>query len=148
MSSSEHRAYMREYMKTWRAKKIAEDAEGFRSKQRAWAKKYRKERLLRDPAEVKRQWSDASRKYKYGVTRAQYDALRERAHFRCEICKRHEDDMPKSNRYAGISLHLDHDHRANRVRGVLCFHCNAMLGHAQDSIEMLQKAIEYLRTHS
>lgn len=138
---------MSAYMKKWRAKKLAEDSVAFRAKERAWAKKYRQERLERDPAEVRRQWSDATRKYKYGVTRAEYDALRERSGYCCECCGRHESEMPK-RKHMGISLHLDHDHKTKRVRGVLCFHCNAMLGHAQDSPEILEKAIAYLKAHS
>lgn len=44
--------------------------------------------------------------------------------------------------------HVDHDHKSNKVRQVLCPRCNRGLGHFKDSIEILEKAIKYLRFHS
>jgi len=41
---------------------------------------------------------------------------------------------------------MDHDHTTLKVRGVICRNCNLMLGHAHDSTEVLQKAIEYLES--
>lgn len=143
-----YRTYMNAKQREYRARKIAEDEMTQRLKERAWATKARRERLEREPEKTKRQWADASRKYKYGVSRPEYDTLRERAGYRCEVCKRHEDDMPKSKKHLGMSLHVDHDHATKIVRGVLCFHCNAMLGHVNDRIELLESAIAYLKKHS
>ena len=41
-------------------------------------------------------------------------------------------------------LHIDHCHDTGVVRGVLCFNCNAALGHVRDSQERLQKLVLYL----
>jgi len=41
-------------------------------------------------------------------------------------------------------LHLDHDHRTGKFRGWLCSRCNISLGGFGDSVEGLEKAIEYL----
>lgn len=141
-----YRAYMNAKQREYRARKIAEDEMAWRTKERAYQTKARRERLARDPEGCRLKWSDATRKYKYGVSRADYDALRERAGYRCEVCRRHEDDMPK-RKHLGISLHLDHDHATKRPRGVLCFHCNAMLGHVDDRIDLLESAIAYLKAH-
>jgi hypothetical protein len=46
------------------------------------------------------------------------------------------------------SLHLDHCHTTGKFRGWLCGRCNHVLGHAKDRIEVLMKAVEYLRGHS
>ncbi len=53
-------------------------------------------------------------------------------------------------------LHIDHDHACcpvgngikcgKCVRGLLCRRCNHLLGHAQDSIELLEGAIRYLQS--
>lgn len=44
--------------------------------------------------------------------------------------------------------HIDHDHGTGRIRGILCHHCNLLLGQAKDSIQTLQRAVEYLRRHA
>jgi hypothetical protein len=39
---------------------------------------------------------------------------------------------------------IDHDEKTGLVRGLLCHHCNVMLGHARDDIPTLESAVEYL----
>ena len=38
----------------------------------------------------------------------------------------------------------DHCHETGQKRGVICRKCNAGLGHFNDNVEVMQKAIEYL----
>lgn len=45
-------------------------------------------------------------------------------------------------------LDLDHCHKHNRFRGMLCRACNQGLGMFQDSSALLQKAINYLVAHN
>jgi len=45
-------------------------------------------------------------------------------------------------------LHVDHDHRTYRIRGLLHRSCNAALGVFGDTIEGLEKAIKYLKENS
>lgn len=58
----------------------------------------------------------------------------------CNICG-------KSTEEAGKRLCIDHEHSTNKIRGVLCNHCNSGLGHFLDSTEFLEKAIHYLNKH-
>jgi hypothetical protein len=44
-------------------------------------------------------------------------------------------------------LCIDHCHKKGMVRGLLCYRCNIMLGHAHDDISLLLCAIDYLSTH-
>ena len=44
-----------------------------------------------------------------------------------------------------IYLHVDHDHETGKVRGLLCFSCNRILGASQDNPEILKILIEYLQ---
>ena len=58
----------------------------------------------------------------------------------CSICNRGFDAMNKRN------IHVDHDHSAAyNIRGLLCLNCNSILGHARDSLDILEKAISYLK---
>jgi hypothetical protein len=45
------------------------------------------------------------------------------------------------------ALHLDHDHVTGAFRGWLCHNCNLGIGRLGDTIESLEKAIEYLKGH-
>jgi hypothetical protein len=58
---------------------------------------------------------------------------------RCAICGAPPDG--KRN------LALDHDHATDTVRGVLCMSCNVGLGHFNDDVERMRKAIAYLELH-
>lgn len=56
----------------------------------------------------------------------------------CALCGRHESEFKQD-------LHMDHDHKTKRVRGLLCANCNRGLGCFQDDPEVLRKATEYVR---
>ena len=70
-------------------------------------------------------------KHKYGLEPHEYDAMLE-ATPHCPICGSEEP------------LVVDHDHSTSTVRGLICNHCNLVLGHAKDNIETLKNAIKYL----
>lgn len=42
-------------------------------------------------------------------------------------------------------LVVDHCHISGAVRGLICSHCNSVLGYAKDNIKVLENAIEYLK---
>src|SRR5690606_35002465 len=76
----------------------------------------------------------------------QYETLYRAQGGRCYICQR---ATGKSK-----NLAVDHDHShcpreqgcKDCVRGLLCSRCNHdLLGHCRDSVEMLQRAIDYLK---
>lgn len=41
-------------------------------------------------------------------------------------------------------LVVDHDHKQNKIRGMLCNHCNRGLGHFRDDPMLLEFAAQYL----
>jgi hypothetical protein len=43
---------------------------------------------------------------------------------------------------------LDHDHKTGRVRGVICYKCNSVLGYAKDDSRILILAANYLINRS
>lgn len=75
-------------------------------------------------------------KRKFGLTPEQYDAMLQAQGGRCAICRRRPTN--------GISLHVDHEHRTKRVRGLLCFRCNNALGDFGDRADFLVNALDYL----
>ena len=69
---------------------------------------------------------------RYGVTEEQVDRMIAEQGGLCALCR------------AGPAEHVDHDHLAGRVRGVLCFKCNNGLGKFGDDAHVIRSAIEYL----
>lgn len=87
--------------------------------------------------EFLRKQKDTRRKRLYGLTPEQWWGIFEGQNLACNICK--------SETTAGRGWHTDHCHSTNKVRGILCYHCNLLLGMAKDSIDTLEKAIAYLK---
>lgn len=75
-------------------------------------------------------------KWKYGITSDEWESLFLSQNSRCAICN---TDTPK-----GRGWQTDHCHKSLKIRGILCHHCNSLLGHAEDKIETLEKSIKYL----
>jgi hypothetical protein len=73
---------------------------------------------------------------RFGLAPAEYLVLLGKQDGRCGICR----NKPRTRRLA-----VDHDHKTGMIRGLLCSRCNnRLLGAANDSIERLQHAIDYL----
>lgn len=87
---------------------------------------------------------DRQRSYlrRYGITRDEYNNLREGQNYKCFICGIHEND--NISRW-GV-LCLDHCHRTGRIRKLLCATCNKGLGCFKDSHSLLIKAANYLNS--
>jgi len=78
------------------------------------------------------------RKENYGITQTEWDALFTSQGNCCGNC-RSTDPGTKTH------WHTDHDHVSGEVRGILCAHCNRMVGAAKDDIDILLQAVEYLK---
>lgn len=84
---------------------------------------------------------------KYKITIEDYKKLLIEQSNICAICKK-EDLTIEANSLRLKGLCIDHCHRTGKIRGLLCNKCNPMIGYAQDSIEILQSAIDYIRHHN
>jgi hypothetical protein len=105
-----------------------------RASRAANTKKYREA----NPEKANASKLEAYYRSKYGITVAERDQMFEAQGKRCRICRR--DSSP----IKGRGFHLDHCHATKKVRGILCHHCNLMLGNAKDDIAILRAAIAYL----
>ena len=119
------KAYHKEYHAKWykehkekRLKQIAEYAAG---KPKEWIQaKGRKFHLKR----------------RYNITSQEYENKLASQDYKCAICGKLD------------FLHIDHCHKTNKLRDLLCRQCNLGLGHFKDNISLIQKAIDYLHKHT
>lgn len=72
---------------------------------------------------------------RYGITAKDFDALLTEQGMLCPICLKRP------------AVHVDHDHKSGKVRGILCEPCNGMLGQFKDNIQTIRNAIQYLNFH-
>lgn len=70
---------------------------------------------------------------RYGITPEKYKEMFSNQNGKCAICNKELDNC-----------HIDHCHKTNIVRGLLCIRCNMALGLLKDDINFLKNAIKYL----
>jgi hypothetical protein len=96
------------------------------------------EKLKRKQNFVQRRSLRAQLKRFYGISEDQYNAMLAAQHGVCAICG--NPDIVHGR------LSVDHDHETGAVRALLCSNCNLGLGHFQENLEIMLKAIEYLKS--
>lgn len=104
-----------------------------RERARETVKKYRT-----GNEEFKRADRNRQLKSKYGITQVDFEEMLQRQH---GVCANPACRMPDNR---GRTLHVDHDHETGRVRGLLCFDCNVVLGKVNDDPMALIGLIQYL----
>lgn len=95
---------------------------------------------------------------KFGITLEEYDTMRAVQDYRCAVCRRHEDEIPRGVRgrprldgevpALAVALFVDHCHVTERVRRLLCNRCNLNLGYAEDDAALLRACADYAETHA
>jgi hypothetical protein len=81
---------------------------------------------------------------KYGLSVEEYNEMVLAQDGKCKICL--STDSHRTN--TKYNLFVDHCHKTGKIRGLLCHHCNAALGHMRDSKDVLERAIRYLDENS
>lgn len=136
----------KEYMKAYRKNnkdKIKEYMKAY--KETDESKKRQKEYYKTDESKERQKEYRKSNVYKniiykkkYGITLEDYNIMFSNQNGCCKICGTHQSELPKA-------LAVDHCHKTNNVRGLLCQTCNTSLGGFKDNIDLLQNAIDYLK---
>lgn len=72
---------------------------------------------------------------KYGISLEEYNEILELQHGVCAICGQPE---------IGRSLAIDHSHKTNKIRGLLCMACNVILGHIEKNPQLISEMKKYL----
>jgi hypothetical protein len=83
-------------------------------------------------------------KSRYGMTEQSWENLLRKQGGGCAICGAKED----GSRYvSGVDrrMSVDHCHETGRVRGILCNRCNRAIGLLKDNVQLLERAIGYLK---
>lgn len=98
----------------------------------ARSRKYRQEH----PEKIR----DRELKRSYSLTLDDYNTLLAAQNGVCAVCSK----PPSGNGDNGKNLHVDHDHKTGKIRGLLCAKCNMAIGLFQESSVLLLSAAEYL----
>jgi hypothetical protein len=83
---------------------------------------------------------------KFGLDEQKYLSILESQNGLCAICGKLEETLSASGNKVK-HLAVDHDHKTQVVRGLLCARCNKMLGLAKDSPYIFAEASIYLLKH-
>ena len=75
-------------------------------------------------------------KHQYGLSKQDYEHLLYLQGDGCKICGDIADKR--------FGLHVDHDHKTGKIRGLLCKNCNYGLGQFKDDAKRLERAAQYL----
>lgn len=142
------RAYNTNYKRQWRkrnlekyrrdarirATKIREaNYDEYNRKQRAWRKTWDAKMRLKDKERQRR----GQLLRQYGISVEDFEQLLENQNGLCAICR--------TDNWGAHGPVVDHNHATDKVRGILCNKCNLGIGHLNDSISSLERAIEYLK---
>jgi len=131
-TAEEKKQYRREqYLKNKDKEKAAREIYYSKNKESILArnKKYNKE----NPDKRK----SAILKYEYGITLDQYNEMFRAQEGKCAICQRHQNELTRT-------LCVDHDHKTNKVRALLCLTCNTDVSVVENRLEEMTK---YLNKH-
>ena len=116
----------------------------------AYAKEYiekNKEKIYAKNKEYRekerQQQADYKRQKKYGISPEEYNYMIKKQHNKCKICL--VDFLYDKH---STKPFIDHCHTTNKVRGLLCLHCNTGLGYFKDQISTLTKTITYLEENT
>lgn len=82
-------------------------------------------------------------RHNYDMTLEDFDRMVVAQGGCCAICKR----LPSEVVGHRGPLHIDHDHEAGVVRGLLCHQCNTSIGKMQDDPGRLRAAADYIEFH-
>lgn len=76
----------------------------------------------------------------YGLTPEDYEKMLKSQKGTCAICK-----GPPGGRWKHFAV--DHDHKTEATRGLLCVHCNLAIGQLEEDTSRMHACVDYLHLH-
>ena len=74
----------------------------------------------------------------YGITLDQYNEMFKAQKGKCAICQRHQNELTRT-------LCVDHDHKTNKVRALLCVTCNTDVSVVENRLEEMTNYLNKYR---
>lgn len=111
----------------------------FRQRNPSYFRDANRRRREKDPDGYAEKQRSIMIKVLYGITVEDYARMFKAQRGRCAICRTTEVGQT-----AKKNLCIDHCHKTNKVRGLLCFRCNRALGLFYDNPKVIAKAATYL----
>lgn len=131
---------MKEYKRTWRLENIDHLRAYEKKRHKTTKRKLRVKLYYYNNRDVV---ISRIRLRKYGISLEDYNSLFTKQHGVCAICLCPETRVDiRTGRIMALSV--DHCHTTGKVRGLLCFKCNGILGWAKDNPVILNRAAAYL----
>jgi len=128
-TAEERKQYRREqYLKHKNKEKAAREIYYSKNKKEILERqqKYNKENPIKR--------KNAMLKYEYGITLDDYNKMFNEQEGKCAICQRHQNELTRT-------LCVDHDHKTNKVRALLCVTCNTDVSVVENRLEEMTKYI-------
>ena len=113
-----------------RLKQYAEYRNLNRDKIRSKQEKYNKENPIKR--------KNSMLKYEYGITLDDYNKMFNEQEGKCAICQRHQNELTRT-------LCVDHDHKTNKVRALLCVTCNTDISVVENRLEEMTNYLNKYR---
>lgn len=101
-----------------------------------WGKKYNSR------PEVKLKKRDYNLRKCFGIGLVDFEKMEDEQDHVCAICGNKETTERNG---VQLPLHVDHNHRTGKIRGLLCNRCNRTVGLFEDNIDIMASAISYLQ---
>jgi hypothetical protein len=76
----------------------------------------------------------------YRISLEKYNKIFTEQEGKCAICGTHQNELKRK-------LAVDHNHKTGKVRGLLCYKCNSIIGYSKEDIIILKQTIEYLNKY-
>jgi hypothetical protein len=121
--------------------RAAKTRSGFETECRECIRARDRRRYQRDKKKRLEQSKFGQIKWKYGLSKSDWEAMIQSAGGKCEICNSEfVFDKPRSHNRPCV----DHNHETGVVRGILCARCNQGLGLFCESVDSIKSAAKYL----
>ncbi len=119
------------------------NSEKFKEKNRKYYLE-NKEQFSKNSKEYSKINKDSIKDYKlkkdFGISLNDYNKMFNEQEGKCKICYTHQCEFKRL-------FAVDHCHKTDKIRGLLCTNCNLLLGKAKDSIKILESSINYLKVN-